>query len=52
MLKNIKRVIGNTIINADTKRIEASMKIKSVVPTSFNEVLDVGNTVKNNIIKK
>ena len=56
MLKNIKRVIGNTIVSADTKRMEAGMKIKSVIPTSINEAVDTGyntvSSVKHMMVRK
>ena len=45
MLKNLGMMVKNTMVCADTKRVEAQIKIQSKVPTSMTEVIDTGYNV-------
>ena len=45
MLKNLGMMVKNTMVCADTKRLEAQIKIQSTVPTRLNEVIDMGYNV-------
>ncbi len=49
MLKNLGMMVKNTMVCADTKRLEAQIKIQSNVPTNLDEVIDMGFNAGYNV---